>query len=151
MTGARAGRNVPETTLQENCITDAPTSAPPVGRRLETGKGLVLMGLGMFLFSAVDTLAKFLTDGLHPIQITWARQIGLLAGAVMFFAFQGPAVFRTSHLGLQVLRGVFAACSAVCFIFALRHVALADAVAISFVAPFVVTLLGAFLLKERLA
>jgi len=36
-------------------------------------KGLVLMGLGFFVFAAVDTMAKFLTDGFHPIQIVWTR------------------------------------------------------------------------------
>lgn len=106
------------------------------------------MALGMFLFSAVDTTAKFLTDGLHPIQITWTRQLGLLVGAVVFLAMQGPALFRTSHPRLQVTRGLLAVCSATSFIFALRHVQIADAVAISFVAPFIVTLLAAALLRE---
>jgi len=107
-----------------------------------------MMATGMFLFSAVDTMAKFLTDGLHPLQIVWTRQLGLLVAAVFLLIWSGPKLFRTSHMTLQILRGCFAACSATLFIFALRHVALADAVAISFVAPFMVTLMGAFVLRE---
>ena len=59
--------------------SDIETAAP--SRRIENGAGLILMGTGMFLFSAVDTAAKFLTEGLHPFQIVWLRQLGLLAAA----------------------------------------------------------------------
>ncbi len=106
------------------------------------------MALGMFLFSAVDTGAKFLTDSLHPIQIVWTRQLGLLAGAVFLIATQGRAILVTAHPRLQVARGAVAALSASLFIFAVVHVPLADAVAVSFVAPFMVTLMGAFILRE---
>jgi S-adenosylmethionine uptake transporter len=117
-------------------------------RRSESGRGILLMALGMFLFSAVDTGAKFLTADLHPFQIVWTRQLGLLAGAVFLIAMRGRAVLATSHPRLQVLRGVVAACSASLFIFAVTHVPLADAVAVSFVAPFMVTVMGAIILRE---
>ncbi|MGI9388672.1 MAG: DMT family transporter [Boseongicola sp.] len=126
-------------------ITAAEAPAP---RRSESGKGILLMALGMFMFSAVDTGAKFLTDGLHPFQIVWTRQLGLLAGAVFLIALNGSAILRTAHPKLQVLRGAVAAGSASLFIFAVSYVPLADAVAISFVAPFMVTLMGALVLRE---
>lgn len=106
------------------------------------------MGTGMFLFSAVDTAAKFLTADLHPFQIVWTRQLGLFVGALVLLAIHGPVLFRTQHLNLQIARGLVAVCSASAFIWAIRYVALADAVAISFVAPFMVTLMGAFILGE---
>lgn len=106
------------------------------------------MGAGMFLFSAVDTVAKFLTDSLHPLQIVWTRQLGLLAIAVFLVAVQGPRILSTAHPRLQLLRGAVAACSAALFIFGVSFVPLADAVAISFVAPFMVTVLGAVILRE---
>lgn len=106
------------------------------------------MALGMFLFSAVDAGAKFLTDSLHPLQIVWARQLGLLAGATLLLMRYGPAILKTAHPRLQILRGAVAASSASLFIFAINYVALADAVAISFVAPFMVTLMAAFVLRE---
>ena len=102
----------------------------------------------MFLFSAVDTMAKFLTDDLHPWQIVWTRQLGLLVAALVLLAISGRALLKTQHLKLQIARGLVAVCSASAFIFALRHVALADAVAISFVAPFMVTLMASFILRE---
>ena len=126
--------------------SDIEPQAP--SRRVENGTALILMGTGMFLFSAVDAAAKILTEGLHPFQIVWARQLGLLAAAFLLLALHGPKLFRTRHLNLQILRGLVAVCSASAFIFALRHVALADAVAVSFVAPFMVTLMGAVILRE---
>lgn len=106
------------------------------------------MGIGMFLFSAVDTTAKFLTTDLHPIQIVWARQLGLLLGAVVLLVRFGPKLLHTAHPWLQILRGTVAVCSATLFIAAIVFVPLADAVAISFIAPFLVTLLGALFLRE---
>lgn len=104
---------------------------------------------GMFIFSAVDIQAKLLTETLHPIQIVWSRQLGLLIGVVIYVLFRGVSVFRTKHPGLQVTRGLLAASSATLFIVAVAYVPLADAVAVSFVAPFIVTLMGALVLKER--
>ena len=106
------------------------------------------MLLGMFLFAAVDTGAKLLTEGLHPIQITWTRQLGLLLGAVFLIAYHGRKILRTSHPKLQVLRGAMAVGSATLYIAGVAFVPLADAVAVTFVAPFIVTILGALILRE---
>lgn len=117
-------------------------------RRVENGKGILLMGIGMFLFAAVDTGGKFLTDGLHPVQIVWTRQLGLLLGAFVLIAMHGQKIFHTAHPKLQIIRGCIAAGSAAFFIMGVAHVPLADAVAITFVAPLMVTLLGALILRE---
>ena len=106
------------------------------------------MALGMFVFSAVDTQAKFLTDTLHPIQIVWCRQLGLFVGVLGLIAVRGLHVLRTKRPALQITRGVSAAISATCFIFAVTYVPLADAVAVSFVAPFIATVMGAVILGE---
>lgn len=117
-------------------------------RRSESGLGILLMLGGMFLFSAVDTQAKFLTATLHPLQIVWTRQLGLLIGVLILLALRGRSVLRTRHPGLQIARGVLAAGSASLFIVAVSYAPLADAVAVSFVAPFMVTVLGALILRE---
>lgn len=106
------------------------------------------MATGFFLFSGVDTMGKFLTDTLHPVQITWFRQTGLFLGVLVLIALRGRSVLRSANPKLQISRGVLAACSATLFIVAVGYVPLADAVAITFVAPFLVTLLGAAFLRE---
>lgn len=106
------------------------------------------MAGGLFLFSAVDTHAKFLTDSFHPIQITWSRQFGLLVGVFYLLMTRGRDILKTQHPYLQMSRGALAAGSATIFIVAISFVPLADAIAISFVAPFFVTVLGALVLGE---
>ncbi|MEO1790031.1 MAG: DMT family transporter, partial [Pseudomonadota bacterium] len=103
----------------------------------------------MFLFAAVDAQAKLLTETLHPFQVVWTRQLGLLLGAMVFFVLRGPGLLRSARPGLQIVRGALAGTSAALFIFGIRHVPLADAVAITFVAPFLVTLAAALVLRER--
>lgn len=106
------------------------------------------MALGFFSFSLCDTLAKLLTDEFHPFQVAWMRMLGLFIGVCFIIAQRGTGVLRTPKPHLQILRGVVAASSATLFVFAINHVPLADAIAISFVAPFIVTIFGALLLKE---
>ena len=54
----------------------------------------------------------------------------------------------SSNPKLQIGRGALAACSATLFIAGVGYVPLADAVAITFVAPFIVTIMGALILRE---
>lgn len=107
------------------------------------------MASGMFLFSAMDTMCKVLTETVHPVQILWFRQLGLLSGVLIYLTFKGLSVLRTKRPGLQILRGFSSIVSACSFIFALRYLPLAEAVAVSFVAPFFVVLMGAWILKEK--
>lgn len=111
-------------------------------------RGIALMAMGMFLFAGVDASAKFLTETLHPIQIVWSRQLGLLLGVVFLIFLRGRVVLKSAHPKLQIGRGVLAACSATLFIVGVSYVPLADAVAITFVAPFMVTVMGALILRE---
>lgn len=108
------------------------------------------MLIGLFMFGVTDMQAKLLTDNLHPVQIIWFRQIGLLLGVLFLLFWHGPAILKTKNLFLQLGRGTLAICSALLFVFALRYVALADAVAASFIAPFLVTVLGALVLGEKI-
>jgi S-adenosylmethionine uptake transporter len=125
--------------------TATPSETPKAPSNL---KGLALMALGFFLFAAVDTMAKFLTDLFHPVQIVWTRQLGLLFGVLVLLLWRGPVILRTARPKLQALRGAIAVISATCFILGVSFVPLADAVAVTFVAPLIVTVLGAVILRE---
>ena len=107
------------------------------------------MAIGMFLFATVDTQAKFLTEAFHPVQIVWVRQIGLFIGVIVLLLMRGTHILQTDHRKLQILRGTFAAISPLCFVMAISFVPLVDAMAVGFIAPFIVTILGATWLKER--
>ena len=89
------------------------------------------MAGGMFLFSGVDTMGKFLTTTMDPIQIVWFRQLGLLSGVLILICLRGRVVLKSANPRLQISRGVVAAISAALFMIGVRYVPLADAVAIS--------------------
>ena len=112
-------------------------------------KGIGLMTAGFAVFSIADLMAKILTEDFHPFQIAWSRWLGVAMGLILILLLKGPAIFKSKVPGLQIARGMFAVVSATCFIFAIRHVPLADAVAVTFAAPFMVTIFGALLLRER--
>lgn len=118
-------------------------------RKTSNIKGAFLMLLAMFIFSAVDTLAKLLTADYHPVQIVWTRQLGLLFCVIGLLFFKGLSLFKTHHLNLQITRGVIAIASAILFVMAIRYVPLSDAITVTFIAPFVVTIASALLLGER--
>ena len=107
------------------------------------------MALGMFLFCSVDTQAKILTDTLNPIQIVWLRQLGLLFGVIILLLIRGFEILHTQQLRLQIVRGTLVIISPICFVTAIIFVPLADAVAVTFVAPFFVIILASIFLKEK--
>lgn len=111
-------------------------------------RGIVLMLLGFFSFAACDVQAKVLTEDLHAFQIVWFRQIGLFIGVIALLAMRGISVLRSANPILQVSRGLTAVISALCFIIGVTYVPLADAVAVTFIAPFLVTVLAALVLRE---
>jgi drug/metabolite transporter (DMT)-like permease len=120
-------------------------SAPTAAQNL---RGVGLMALGFFLFAACDVQAKFLTDELHAVQIVWFRQLGLLLGVLALLALKGRAMLASRLPWVQIARGATAVVSAICFVVGITHVPLADAVAVTFVAPFIVTAMGALFLGE---
>ena len=133
--------------------TISPTPQAPLHsavrtRRSNSRLGIILMLGAMFLFSAGDTMAKFLTTTFHPVEIIWFRQLGLLFGVVILLAMRGTSILQTKQPKLQITRGALAVFSSLLFVYAVKHVPLTDAVAASFVAPFFLTMAGAFILKE---
>ena len=75
-------------------------------------------------------------------------KLGLFFGVIILIIWRGQHVLQTAKLGLQIGRGVCAALSASLFIFGVSYVPLADAVAVTFIAPLLVTIMAALLLGE---
>lgn len=130
------------------------TSRPKMsGRRVptrpETVRAIVLMLLGFFCYGVSDMMAKVLTQHMNPLQVAWLRQLGLLSGVAVLLALKGPAILKSRHPLLQFGRGLTVVVAATSFLLALVHVPLADATAVSFFAPFMVTIMAALFLGER--
>ncbi|MEO8038590.1 MAG: DMT family transporter [Betaproteobacteria bacterium] len=115
-------------------------------------RGIGMMMMAVFLFSSADTLAKFILKS-YPIgPLIWARySVHLLFMLILFGPRMQLDLVRTRHPGLQILRGVLLVSSTAMFYLALRFLPLAEAAAISFIGPVVVTVLSGPLLRERVS
>lgn len=127
-------------------LTPQPRRTPA---RSETLVAILFMAAGFFFYSVSDMLAKWLTQSINPLQVAWLRQFGLFVGVLVLLSMKGPIVLRSRNPGLQIARGLTAVVSAICFLYALTYVPIADATAVSFVAPFLVTVLATVLLGEK--
>jgi drug/metabolite transporter (DMT)-like permease len=115
-----------------------------------TLKGIGLMMAAVFMFSAMDTLAKYMLQSYPMAGLMWARYVVHLAVMlVLLWPRMGLKLIETARPGLQILRGLLLVSSTMFFYFALRHMPLAEAAAISFVGPVLTTLLGGWMLGER--
>ena len=102
------------------------------------------------MFGCMDALAKYLTRDYHVVQIAWARYVfhaAFLFILVPRYGLLRP--FRSARPGFQLLRASLLMAVTLLFFIAIRFMPLADAAAISFVAPLIVTALAFFVLKER--
>ncbi len=112
--------------------------------------GISLMIAAMAVLPFLDVLAKTLgNQGVPILQIVWAR---LCFGALMTLPFAatiaGPRGLLPSRWGMHGLRALFLVAATFFFFWSLKFLAIADALAIFFVQPLVVTALSPFVLGE---
>ncbi len=113
-------------------------------------RGIVAMLLAAALFSLMDTGLKLLSPHYPALQVAALRALSSLPLVIAFVAWRGA--FHTLwriRWPLHLLRGVLGIAMLAMFAFALRHLPLAEAYAIFFVAPLFITLLSGPLLGER--
>ncbi len=94
----------------------------------------------VFLFSSMDTLAKYHAARTYPLPpLIWARYtVHLLFMLVLLAPRMGFDLVRTKRPGLQILRGLLLVTSTAFFFLSLTYLPLAEAAAITFVAPVLV-------------
>ena len=113
-------------------------------------RGILLIVAAVSTFALMDTTAKYLSRTYPVPGIVWARYAAQTLFLVVVLAPQlrlGP--LRTRRPGLQILRGAILAASTVFFFSALARMPIAEAVAITFLSPLLLTAASAWLLKER--
>jgi drug/metabolite transporter (DMT)-like permease len=113
-------------------------------------RGVALVMAAVFLFSSMDTLAKSVLRSYPLPPLIWVRytvhfvfMLALLAPRMRF------TLVRTQRPVLQTLRGLALVASTGFFYLSLTYLPLAEAAAISFVAPVLVTSLSGPQLGER--
>jgi len=125
-----------------------PSPASTDGAR--TLSGILFLLAALFIFTVMDAIAKYLTADYPVIFIMWVRYAFQFAFVVaLSLRARARLAPRTARPGLQIGRAVLNVGSTFLFIFALRFVALADAVALSMVGPLFLTALSVPLLGEK--
>ena len=113
-------------------------------------RGIVLLMTAVFMFSAMDTLAKFMLQSYPMSALLWARyMVHVVVMGALLAPRMGTRLLRTSHPWLQILRGVLLLGSSIFFYLALRYLPLAEAAAIGFVGPVLTVLLSGPMLGDK--
>jgi len=102
------------------------------------------------MIAGMNALAKYLGDTHHPIEITFYRNIVILAGfAFWLFITRQWHITRTDNLPGQIYRSVVGTCGVVFAFWAVSKLPLAEATTILYAAPLFVTILSYPLLGEK--
>ena len=122
----------------------------PRPERQQILRGILLVSIAVLMFAIMDAMSKYLTRFYPVTYIVWVR---FFVHTVLLLAILGPRLglrfLRTSRPGIHALRGVLLPFSAVCFVLATKYMPIAEASAITFVGPLVVTMLAVAFLKEK--
>ena len=113
-------------------------------------QAMLTMFVGVACLSINDTLAKALTQTYSPIQVLFIRNLLALPVAALLVASNvGWTGFRSSKPGAHAIRGLIWLAAATLFFTGLIYVPLAEATALIFMAPIIITALSVPLLGER--
>ncbi len=97
----------------------------------------------------MDAIAKHLGDSMSPVQITWGRFFfQFMIMAAVLIALHGPRSLISNRPWVHSIRGAQLAISTVFFFWSLIYLPLANAIAIFFVQPMILTLISALFLGE---
>ncbi len=115
-------------------------------------KGMAIMVLSVLLLPLMDAIGKWLAmvDNMPPATVTFMRFF--IQCWLMFFILLivgGFAALRTQYLAGNLIRGALMGFGGLCFFTAVKYMPLADAMAIFFAEPLILTLFSAIFLKEK--
>jgi drug/metabolite transporter (DMT)-like permease len=115
-------------------------------------QGVSLMAGAMFLLPMMDAIAKWLStvDSVSPGTVTLFRfAFQAVLAAIIIVPTTGLRSLRPAKLWGNLFRGFLMGVGGLCFYAAIKYMPLADAIAVFFVEPLMLTLLSAIVLKEH--
>ncbi len=120
---------------------------PADPRALRAAVLFALSGEGVL--TLMDACIKLLTPRYPILEVTFMRFGMGSIFAILVFALLGPMWPTKEALRFHALRSVLIVFTAASFFYALSTIPIADAMALSFLAPLFIALFGVVLLKER--
>lgn len=133
-----------------NHTAQAATVPSPAGAggRSSVETAMLMMAAGVSVIPGIDAIAKHLSSTLVPGQIAGTRFLFQLILLLPIILFTGQRLL-SQHLLLNAIRGALIATATLLFFWGLKYLPLADAIAIFFVEPLVLTLISAVFLGEK--
>ncbi len=113
-------------------------------------RGILLMLLAIFLFTAMDAAAKGLIQRYSFGQVVWARFTGQVIIVALILGRSTLEALRSRYPVLHLIRSACQLGATGCFFASLSHIGLAEATALTDVNPILITIGGALFLGERL-
>ncbi|MEK1889198.1 MAG: DMT family transporter [Phyllobacterium sp.] len=111
--------------------------------------GVLLMLLGMLMFSLNDVMGKWLVFTYSVGQVVFVRSVAALIVLAPFIWFNGPEkLLQVDRPRLQVARVVLSTAEVFAFYFAVVYLPLADVMTYWLAAPIYVAAVSPFILKE---
>lgn len=127
--------------------------APPADSVADNNiqSGMLLMLAGTMIVPGMDAIAKYLGNSVSALQITWGRFFfqSLLFGLILLFVDKRHRQLP-ANTGAHALRGLLLAIATMLFFWSLNYLPLADAIAIFFIQPMILSLLAALFLGEQI-
>jgi S-adenosylmethionine uptake transporter len=110
---------------------------------------MLMMIVAMLALPGIDAIAKWLAGSISSGQVTWSRFFfQILFMAPLLLRTRGP--WFTPALWLHAARGAMIAFATLFFFSGLAYLPMADAIAIFFIEPLLVTLLSALFFGEAI-
>jgi len=113
-------------------------------------KAIILTLVAWFVIPIMDGIAKYLSSDMHILQVVWGRYFFMILISIplTYFFFRKYFV-KPKNIYFQFVRSMFLFLSTVLFFYAISVISMAEALALAFVYPIIVTILSSLLLNEN--
>ncbi len=112
--------------------------------------GILMMLIQAFAMAIVYNVSKILTHSMHPHQVTFLYKATVLILILPWCILQGiKKTISTKKLGTHVARGTFSIMGSLCFMHAIHHLNVIDAVAITYLEHIIIVLIGVLYFGEK--
>jgi len=133
----------------------SPAASPTISKKSagnDVAKGMVLMIIAMLTLPLMDGIAKVLAVhyDVSAGQTTFGRFLvqACLLGPIIVVMY-GARALIPSQLLVNLIRGALMSLAVMLFFATLRYMPIADALAVFFLEPFILTILSVIILKEK--
>ena len=114
-------------------------------------KGMAIMASCMAILPVMDAIAKYMANFEHmsPGQVTFYRFLFQFLSLLPLALLSARSLIHANRPWMNLLRGTLHASASLMFFAAVKYMPLADVFAIYFVEPFMLTMMSAIFLGER--